>query len=154
VTAWTGYHALLLGYLARHCRGRARARTQGRIAADLRALGVEVTTRDVRDLLADLVLAGAPVGTTAGSPAGAFLCLDREDFLTAYRNLYTRVRRQARRCDRFKRTARAALSGQLTFDFAEAERRYAALAEAPLLAAATTRAGEEGTSAGRVVKEG
>jgi hypothetical protein len=134
----TGHQALILGYLARHCRGRARARTQARIARDLRALGVEVTTRDVRDLLADLVLAGAPVGTTAGSPAGAFLCETRQDFLTAYANLYKRVRRQARRCDRFKQTARSALSGQLSFDFAAAEARLSALAEAPLLAAAGT----------------
>ncbi|MFO8011690.1 MAG: hypothetical protein R6X20_00145 [Phycisphaerae bacterium] len=137
----TGHQALVLGYLSRHCRGRARARTQAKIAADLRGLGVEMTARDVRDLLADLVLDGQPIGTTAGRPAGAFLCESREDFLAAYGNLYKRVRRQARRCDRFKQTARAALSGQFTFDFAAAAARFDAVADAPLLAAAA-EAGE------------
>ncbi len=138
----TGNAALVLGYLLRYARGRQRARTQSRIAADLRGLGAEITVRDVRDILADLVLAGAPVGTTAGTPAGAFLCESREDFLIAYANLYKRVRRQAKRCERFKETARAALSGQATFNFITAEQTLADLEAAPLLATAAAEAGE------------
>ncbi|HUX03056.1 MAG TPA: hypothetical protein VMY35_19015 [Phycisphaerae bacterium] len=126
---------ILLGYLKRYAWGRAAARTQGRIGLDLRHLGLDVTTRDVRDALAALALAGAPVGTTAANPAGAFVCESREDYLLAYRNLYVRVRRQARRCRRFKETARAALSGQTVFDFGEADEQYHDLANAPLLAA-------------------
>jgi hypothetical protein len=37
-----------LGYLEKHARGHAAARTQARIAADLRDLGLQATARDVR----------------------------------------------------------------------------------------------------------
>ena len=124
---------IVLGYLRKHAGGRAAARTQGRIGWDLRRLGLVVTTRDVRDALATLVLAGWPVATTTAKPAGAYLCVTRDDFLTGYANLYKRVRIQAKRCRRFKATARAALSGQTTFDWYEADARYADLANAPLL---------------------
>jgi len=96
---------LILGYLRKNCRGRAAARTQGRIASDLRGLGLDVDTRNVRDALAALVLAGAPVGTVAGKPPGAFVCEDRRDYLGAYANLYRRVVCQAKRARRFKETA-------------------------------------------------
>jgi len=135
---------VILGYLRRYCWGRAAARTQGRIGLDLRHLGLAVTTRDVRDALAALVLAGWPVGTTAAKPAGAFVCETRADFLSAYRNLYVRVRGQARRCRRFKETARAALSGQEAFDFYEADAKFADLEGAPLLA--SVGAGEGATA--------
>ena len=102
---------VVLGYLRRYCWGREAARTQGRIGLDLRDIFLQLTTRDVRDALSDLVLAGWPVGTTAANPAGAFICETRDDYLAAYRNLYVRVRGQARRCRRFRETARAALSG-------------------------------------------
>jgi hypothetical protein len=131
--------ALVLGFLAKHARGRERPVTQGRIAAHLRSLGVNVDTRAVRDAMAAVSLRGEPVGTSSGG--GCFLCMDRPDFLLAYRNLYGRLRTQAKRCDRFKETARAALSGQRTFDFAEAESALAQLEGAPLLPAAALGAG-------------
>jgi len=125
---------LVLGYLRKNCQGRAAARTQPRIAGDLRDLGLTVGTRDVRDALADLVLGGWPVGTATGRPSGAFLCADREDFRAGYRNLTRRIRAQAGRARRFKATAEAALSGQRVFDFLEAEAQFAELERAPLLA--------------------
>jgi transposase len=124
---------LVLGYLRKHARGRATARTQARIAADLRGLGLDVTSRAVRNALADLVRLGAPVGTTPAKPPGAFLCEDRADFLAAYRNLAIRFRAQAARARRFRETARAALDGQRTFDFWEADGAFAELERAPLL---------------------
>jgi hypothetical protein len=126
--------ALVLGFLAKHARGRERGMTQGCIAARLGALGMEVDVRAVRDALAALTLRGEPVGTSSGG--GCFLCVKRADFLLAYRNLYGRLQTQSKRCDRFKQTARAALSGQRTFNFAAAESALAQLEGAPLLAAA------------------
>ena len=124
---------LVLGYLREHARGRAAARTQGRIAVDLRGLGLTVSSRSVRDALADLVRLGAPVGTTPAKPAGAFVCETRADFLAAYRNLAIRFHAQAARARRFRETARAALDGQRTFDFWEADGAFAELERAPLL---------------------
>ena len=124
---------LILGYLYRYCRGAAAARTQSRIAGDLRHLGVDVRPRDVRDALAVLVDAGAPIGTVCGTPPGAFVCENRVDFLKAYRNLAVRFFAPARRARAFKVLAREPLSGQKKFDFAEARERFADLEEAPLL---------------------
>lgn len=124
---------LILGYLRKHARGRAAARTQARIAADLRGLGLEVTARAVRDALADLVSQGWPIGTTPARPAGAFVCETRADFLTAYRNLAIRFRAQAARARHFRETARRALSGQAILDFDEADSVFHELAAAPLL---------------------
>lgn len=39
---------LVLGYLHRHCRGHAAARSQKRIARDLRDLNLQVDVRAVR----------------------------------------------------------------------------------------------------------
>ncbi len=145
---------VVLGYLRRYCWGREAARTQGRIGLDLRHLGLQLTTRDVRDALSDLVLAGWPVGTTAANPAGAFICETRDDYLAAYRNLYVRVRGQARRCRRFRETARAALSGQKVFDFYEAVGTFADLEGAPLLAGVSAGADSPpARGAGRTWKE-
>jgi hypothetical protein len=127
---------LILGYLRKHARGRAAARTQGRIAADLRGLGLDVTTRQVRDAAGALVLAGWPVGTAAGKPGGVFLCTGRADFLLAKHNLTHRLAAQAARARCFDETVAAALSGQRTFDFFEADGAFAELERAPLLAAA------------------
>ncbi len=93
---------VLLGYLRKRARGRAAARTQGRIGWDLRRLGLAVTTRDVRDALAALVLAGWPIGTGA---RGTWLCVTPGDWRAGYRNLYVRLREQAKRCRKFKETA-------------------------------------------------
>jgi hypothetical protein len=126
---------VLLGYLNRHCRGAARARKCWKIAEDLTALGVKgATERSVRDALASLRMQCLPIGTTCGEPAGAFLCETRRDWRRAYRNLYGRMRSQARGCRRFKRSFREAMNGQARFPFVEAEAAYNALAEAPLLA--------------------
>jgi len=125
---------LILGYLRKYAVGRAAARTQPRIAGDLRDLGLTVGTRDVRDALADLVLGGWPVGTATGRPSGAFLCADREDFRAGYRNLTRRFRSQAARARKFAATASAALAGQRVFNFDEADSTFAELAAAPLLA--------------------
>lgn len=129
---------LILGYLHRYCRGAAAARTQERIARDLRALGLDVRPRDVRDGLAVLVDGGWPVGTTCGTPPGAFLCRTPDDFKMGYRNLAVRFLAQARRARAFKRLARETLAGQGTFDFGEARERFADLERAPLLAGVLT----------------
>ena len=67
--------------------------------------------------------------------------MTRDDFLVGHRNLVARVRVQAKRCQTFKATARAALGGQLRFDFADADSRYADLEDAPLLASVSAGAG-------------
>lgn len=126
--------ALVLGYLSKYSQGRPAARTQGRIAADLWALGLAVNARGIRDALGVLAEAGWPVGTTSGRPAGAFLCVTSRDFRIAYRNLVWRIRRQARRARRFKAAAREILSGQKRLDFGEAREAFADLERAPLLA--------------------
>lgn len=128
---------LILGYLRKHAVGRAAARTQDKIAGDLRGLGLEVTTRDVRDAAAALALAGWPVGTAAGAPAGCFLCETRADFLAARHNLVCRLNVQAQRVRRFDATARAVLSGQKTFCFGEADEQYAEIERAPLAVGVT-----------------
>lgn len=125
---------LLLGFLAKHCQGEEKARTQWQIAVALNTLGLNITTRDVRDAAAALVDQGYPVGTTT---KGCFICMDGRDFRYAYRNLAQRMRAQGHRARRFKVLAREALNGQSRFDFAEAERRFADLEAAPLLAAET-----------------
>ncbi|MCX5673439.1 MAG: hypothetical protein NTX87_00365 [Planctomycetota bacterium] len=122
---------LLAGYLAEHCRGRQRARTQARIARDLRGLALDVTPRDVQDAVARLRLAGCSVGT---ADAGVFLCADRRDWRVAYRNLYGRLRTQARGARAFRETFRRAVGGQAVFDFAEAAARLEAIESAPLFA--------------------
>ena len=130
---------LVLGYLRKNCQGRAAARTQGQIAGDLRDLGLAVSTRDVRDAAGALVLAGWPVGTAAGKPAGCFICTERADFVVGYHNLVRRIRAQAGRARRFKATAEAALGGQRRFDFGEADNAFHELAAAPLLPAGGER---------------
>jgi len=135
---------LLLGYLDKWCRGVRAARPQAMIAQHLQALGLAQTNaRDVRDAVSALSLAGWPVGT---SPAGCFLCLEARDFRVAYRNLYGRLREQAKRCRAFKATARRVLSGQQHFDYAAASARLEAYTDRPLLAAqeATGRIGARG----------
>jgi hypothetical protein len=125
----------VLGYLMAHCRGAVSARKIWKIAEDLTALGLPGTTeRGIRDGLSTLRLEGLPIGTTCGDPPGAFLCETPADFRLAYRNLYRRVRVQARGCRRFRRTFTEAVSRQFRFEFAEAEEAYRRLAEAPLLA--------------------
>jgi len=124
---------LVLGYVRKYAVGRANARTQGRIAADLRDLGLAVTVRDVRDAASALVLAGWPVGTAAGKPPGVFVCETREDFQMARHNLTCRLFAQAARSRAFEATAEAALSGQRCFDFLEADSQFAELERAPLL---------------------
>ena len=124
---------LLAGYLAEHCRGRQRARTQARIARDLRGLALDVRTRDVQDAVARLRLGGCPVGT---GDAGVFLCADRRDWRVAYRNLYGRLRTQARGVRAFRETFRRAVGGQAVFDFAQGTDFYEELVRAPLLTAA------------------
>ena len=138
---------LVLGYLRKYARGRAATRTQGRIARDLRDLGLNATTRGVRDAASALVLGGWPIGTSSAKPGGVFLCGTREDYLMAYRNLYKRLVAQAKRARRFKATARAALSGQRTFDFLEADSQFAELERAPLLAGAGGGRSEGGPKA-------
>jgi len=131
---------LVLGYLRHYCPGRERARTQAEIASDLRNLGLVCETRDVREAVARLVEQGAPIGTAAGRPPGCFLCADRADFLAGRHNLVTRLQVQAKRVRRFDATAVAALSGQATFDFHEADAAFYELAAAPVLAVAGTGA--------------
>ena len=130
---------LVLGYLRKNCQGRAAARTQSRIASDLRGLGLAVLTRDIRDACAALVEQGWPCGTATGKPAGVFVCTARADFVVGYRNLTRRLRAQAGRARRFKATAEAALGGQRRFDFGEADNAFHELAAAPLLPAGGER---------------
>lgn len=128
-----GLEAVTLGYLRKWCRGVGGARPQATIAQHLRSLGLAQTTpRDVREAVAALSLAGWPVGT---SPAGCFLCIEGRDFRAGYRNLYGRLREQAKRCRVFKSTARRVLSGQQHFDYAEASACLEAAQDRPLLAA-------------------
>lgn len=131
----TAFEQILLGYLNRHCRGAARARKCWKIAEDLAALGLqEATPRGVRDALASLRMQCLPVGTTCGDPAGAFLCETRRDWRRAYRNLYGRMRSQARGCRRFRRCFTEAMNGQARFPFVEAQAVYDSVRDAPLLA--------------------
>jgi hypothetical protein len=74
----------------------------------------------------------------ATSPAGCFVCYTGRDFRIAYRNLYGRLREQAKGCRVFKETAREFLSGQRHFDFADAEARLEAYSERSLFAALET----------------
>lgn len=127
---------LTAGYLWKHCSGLGAARTETRIAADLRDLGVSVRTRDLREAVRVLRLAGAPIGT---STAGVFVCIEPRDWRTAYRHLYTRLRTQAAGCRRFRRTFQESMAGQGRFDFGEGLNVYAELTAAPLLAAASGR---------------
>ena len=135
---------VVLGYLRRHCRGRAAARTQGRIASDLRAMGVRVAARQVRDVLASLVDHGWPVGTSCRAPAGAFLCQTRADFTAGWRNLRRRFEAQARRLRRFEEMAKRAVSAQQAFDFRDADEQFAELSGAPV---PPSRAAENGGGA-------
>ena len=130
------FNLVTLGYLKRYCAGEAAARTEKRIARDLQALGLAVDGRDIRNAVADLAGGGWPVGT---SSRGAFVCQSRADWRTAYRNLYSRLRTQGRRCRRFRQTFREVANGQRVFDFAEAEAQLADFEAAPLLAAAAER---------------
>jgi hypothetical protein len=126
--------SIVLGFLCRHCRGAASARKVWKIAEDLTALGLPgVSERSVREALAELRLRGLPVGTTCGEPPGAFLCETTVDYRVAYKNLYGRLRHQARGCRRFRRTFREAIARQFKFQFTEAEEAYRLLEEAPLL---------------------
>jgi len=138
------FQAVLLGYLRKYATGRTNAHTQNTIASDLRRLGLTATTRSVRDALAALASSGWPVATTAAPPAGAFLCVTRQDFLAGYNHLAGRLRAQGMRCRRFRETARAALNGQTVFNFAEAEGAFYELEGAPLLAATSGRGPLEG----------
>lgn len=124
---------VLLGYLRRYCAGEAAARTQDRIAGDLKTLGIYATSRDVREAVSALGLAGRPVGT---SVQGAFICVSVRDWRRAYRTLYSHLRTQGRRCRRFRQTFREASNGQRCFDFAEAENLFAEIEAAPLLVGA------------------
>jgi len=123
---------LVLGFLAKYARGRDRAASHARIAAHLRGLSLDVDVRAVQDATTALRLEGLPVGTSSGS--GCFLCVAAVDFRTGYRNLYGRLRTQAKGCRRFKETARAFLSGQRVFDFAEAAGFLGEIEDAPLTA--------------------
>jgi hypothetical protein len=137
----TRLEELLLGHLLRHCRGAARARKIWRIAEDLAALGIaEATPRAVQEAIASLRLQCLPVGTTCGEPGGAFLCETPTDYRRAYRNLYGRMRAQARGCRQFHRAFREATSGQARFPFSEAQAAYETLVAAPLLAGLEVKA--------------
>ena len=130
----TTLEALVLGYLAKHCRGAAAARKIWKLAEDLTVLGApNANERAVREALAELRLRGLPVGTTSGDPPGAFICEKPADYRLAYRNLYSRLRVQARGCRRFRRTFYDATARQFKFTFVGAEEAYRLLAEAPLL---------------------
>jgi len=122
---------LLAGYLQKYCRGADRARAQGRIARDLRALGIACDARAVRDACAALRLAGCPVGT---GTRGVFVCESRRDFRVGYRNLYARLRSQAKGCRAFRETYRRAVSGQAGFDFAPSLDAFWQVESVPLLA--------------------
>jgi hypothetical protein len=131
----THLETMLLGYLSRHCCGAARARKIWKISKDLTALGLkDATPRGIQDALASLRMQYRPVGTTSGSPPGAFLCEDTRDFRRAYRNLYGRLRSQARGCRRFHQCFTETMNGQRRLEFPEAVSAYDALREAPLLA--------------------
>jgi len=141
----TRFEEILLGYLNRHCRGAARARKCWKIAEDLAGLGIEgATERTVRDALTALRLACLPVGTSCGDPPGAFLCEDRRDFRRAYRQLYGRLKTQARGCRRFRRCFTERMNGQRQLDFPEAQAAYDALRETPLLAGLDGQTGKDG----------
>lgn len=142
----TGREAAVLGYLHKWCRGVLAARPQAMIARHLQTLGlVQMQARDVREAVAALSLEGWPVGT---SPAGCFLCIEGRDFRAAYRNLYGRLREQAKRCRVFKATAREYLAGQRRFDFSPALTRLEDLGERPLLALGRVDAPPQAVAAG------
>jgi len=67
------YHNLLLGYLADHCRGAARARKVWKVVEDLNVLGVKATERSVRAALSRLHAFGYHVRVTGGESAAAYL---------------------------------------------------------------------------------
>ena len=147
----TGLQAAVLGYLNKWCRGVLGARPQATIAQHLQMLGLAQTqARNVREAVAALSLEGWNVGTNA---AGCFLCLEARDFRAAYRNLYGRLREQAKRCRTFKATAREYLSGQRHYDFAPVAARLADLGERPLLAVGPVDAMPQGSRRDESFKE-
>lgn len=104
---------LLAAHLHRAARGAARAQPYRVLAEVLRATGADVTERDIYELVAELQLAGRPVGTTSRQPSpGAFICETDGDFEAAEANLRTRALRPLKRLLRFRRTRREARTGQ------------------------------------------
>jgi len=64
---------ILLGLLSRHCRGPAAARKAWKVAADLRALGLDLGPQAILDAAADLCGQGFPVVATGGDVAALYL---------------------------------------------------------------------------------
>jgi len=102
----------LLAHLWAHHRGADAACPYRALRAELAEQGYEVTERDMYDLVSALVMAGRLVGTTSAHGGGAFVVVTARDARIAYRNLYGRVSKMARRCRRFKASVREALSRQ------------------------------------------
>jgi hypothetical protein len=107
----------LAAYLHRHARGAARAVPYRTLVGMLRRAGCHVTDRDIYDLVAELQLAGRPVGSTPRRPRpGAFICVDDDDYEVTVANLRGRIIRPLRRLSRVQRTRREALTGQGVMD--------------------------------------
>jgi len=112
---------LLAAWLHRHARGRRRAVPYRRLAAALAEAGCRVSEREVYELIAELQLAGRPVGTTPRRPRpGAFICVDDEDWKAAEANLEARLYRPLARLRRLRRTRRELQGGQAVLAMPEA----------------------------------
>jgi len=128
-------HHLVLGYLYHEARGAEEAKSYPQIVARLAPLAEAIgagglTPRGIYQIMADIQLAGWPVGTTPGRPPGAFVCVSRRDWRIGGRNLYGRLRLIARRYRRYRRTFREAAGGQTTFDWTAADRALASARDA------------------------
>ncbi|MFO8012620.1 MAG: helix-turn-helix domain-containing protein [Phycisphaerae bacterium] len=106
----------LCGWLHRYARGRGRAVPYRRLAT---LMGVEV--RAIYELVAELQLAGRPVGSTPRRPRpGAYICETDEDWEAAEANLKRRLYRPLRRLRRLRMARRELRQGQATMALAEA----------------------------------
>lgn len=117
----TDAERILLGYLHRHCRGVARARTYSRLRQDLAAVGLQVGEREMYELISSLRLKRRPVATT---PAGAYVWETPRDVRLGLRNLVGRVLVQHRGIRAYKAAAREGLTQQRYLDLTDAERAY------------------------------
>ena len=90
---------LVRTYLERYCRGRAAARPQQVIRHHVGCAGAAISARAFFDIEAELVAAGVPLGT---SGAGVFLCVEPEDYDTAYMYIVSRFEPMRERAEALK----------------------------------------------------
>jgi hypothetical protein len=101
-------HKIIAAYLERCCKGRAAARTKDRICGELKAVGLNLSTREFEQIVHDLAEAGQCVGS---SDEGYFWMVDEEDYDLAYHYLVTRMAPMRRRAEANRRRKAARFPG-------------------------------------------